>query len=379
MFSVEEQIEYLCSCEFSDYRSLKSQIRLEGAITPSRQSTLRSLAEISAEQDERARRKKRLQEFEDYKKGLRVKTPAEIQALVEQRKAEAANRERQELLARIEAERQKFRPDWSFWPYMSPVQLWQACALSLDIDPDKMKAEPNSWKAGPGSDHAPLFTLTSFPSNAVADGFNKRLRLAMANFGGDGRQAISLSDFAEWALSIPLFQYVPAEFVALIKHEVTDAVNVERGLSIPPETQEIADHGQLTATGADTAIDTAVNPNMARSQPVNRHGNNHTNPSELQSTKHWVSEDDIVNAFPCLASRRDLFRDGHVFDWFARGKIKGKSGRGGYPPRYDPWAFTEGLPGTSYGGSLTSKQAWGILERFFPDRYEEVMALDPRK
>ena len=45
----------------------------------------------------------------------------------------------------------------------------------------------------------------------------------------------------------------------------------------------------------------------------------HADSSALANTQHWVSEDDIVNAFPCLASRRDLFRDGHVFEWCARG------------------------------------------------------------
>lgn len=241
MPSIEQQIEYLCSCEFSDYVSLKNQCRLEGGVTPSRRPLLRSLSEIEAEQDEMARRKRRFHEFENYKNDMRAKTPAEIDALVAQKKAETANRQQQELLARIVAEKEKFWPDWSFWLHMPDVELWQACALSIGIDPDKMKVEPNSWLAGPGTDHGPFFTLTSFPSKAVEDDFNKRLRLAKAHHGASARKRVPLSMFVTWALPVPLFKDMPDELTAFT------------GSKLPPTLTGGASASPQTAPGSGSA------------------------------------------------------------------------------------------------------------------------------
>ncbi|MDZ4819411.1 MAG: hypothetical protein SGJ20_10600, partial [Planctomycetota bacterium] len=65
--------------------------------------------------------------------------------------------------------------DWDFWRHMPHVHLWQACALSLNINPDSMQRISDGWMAGPGS--GPKFQSSSFPSKEVEERFNKRLRL----------------------------------------------------------------------------------------------------------------------------------------------------------------------------------------------------------
>ena len=45
--------------------------------------------------------------------------------------------------------------DWPFWKAMRTVKLWEACALIIDLDPDKLKGHPQSWMNGPGA--GPMF------------------------------------------------------------------------------------------------------------------------------------------------------------------------------------------------------------------------------
>lgn len=69
------------------------------------------------------------------------------------------------------------KPDWSFWGRMT-IKPWQGCALSLDLDPDEIKIDPNSWTGGPGT---LIFVSSSFPSQGAKSEFDKRLRLVLAN------------------------------------------------------------------------------------------------------------------------------------------------------------------------------------------------------
>ena len=70
-------------------------------------------------------------------------------------------------------------PDWDFWRAMRKVKEWQACALSLNIDPDSLKPHPQGWMAGPGN--GPIFVSESFPSSDVEGTFEKRRRILRSN------------------------------------------------------------------------------------------------------------------------------------------------------------------------------------------------------
>ena len=119
------------------------------------------------------------------------------------------------------------KPDWRFWTKIKAVKVWQAIVLSLDIDPDGMKHNPNAWMAGPGGD--PIFESRSFPSDATKIEYDKRLRLLkpeIANTdcfylfrivqGSRANCEIYLRDFVKWALAIDL-GVMPSELVAMAK------------------------------------------------------------------------------------------------------------------------------------------------------------------
>ena len=120
------------------------------------------------------------------------------------------------------------KPDWDFWRYIPHVKTWQACALSLDIDPDALHLD-HAWTGNVGS-KTPL-PLSSFPSGEIAERFNKRFRIYLANgngirihrliLGNPVRTEISLADFVKWATSEMQWEGLPPEFVAIGREQIT--------------------------------------------------------------------------------------------------------------------------------------------------------------
>ena len=116
--------------------------------------------------------------------------------------------------------------DWRDWRHMLEVEQWEACALSLNINPDTMKHSPQGWMAGPGN--GPVFLAVSFPSTNVQLKFDKRLRLLGASLfkspyftavnnlvmGGRHLATINLREFAAWGLHVEL-EGMPTELVAM--------------------------------------------------------------------------------------------------------------------------------------------------------------------
>ena len=115
--------------------------------------------------------------------------------------------------------------DWRYWRHMPEVKQWEACALSLNIDPLNLKHSSNAWMSGVGG--APKFSLANFPSEAVQTEFDKRLRLLGTSLfksgyfttvnklvmGGRHLATISLDQFARWGLHVEL--EMPPELVTL--------------------------------------------------------------------------------------------------------------------------------------------------------------------
>ena len=111
------------------------------------------------------------------------------------------------------------RPDWAFWSILPSVELWQASALSLDIDPDDIDlptpARSIDWTGG------------GFPDQARFNSFMKRLRLLVAlrdddtifsradSYPSDRRRThVRLDEFARWAQKVSL-PNVPGELFGL--------------------------------------------------------------------------------------------------------------------------------------------------------------------
>jgi hypothetical protein len=64
-------------------------------------------------------------------------------------------------------------PDWQFWRKMPHIELWQAPALSLDIEPDSLDFSRYGWMSGEG----PHIEEDSFPSAEKFVEYGKRLSL----------------------------------------------------------------------------------------------------------------------------------------------------------------------------------------------------------
>lgn len=99
-------------------------------------------------------------------------------------------------------------PDWEFWRDMPEVELWQACALSLNLDPDPLTPSDDGMGMGGES----YFKARSFPNDEAWEKFNKRLRLLEANMQ---RPTVRLADFVTWASSLSTPWDMPPELVAL--------------------------------------------------------------------------------------------------------------------------------------------------------------------
>jgi hypothetical protein len=119
-------------------------------------------------------------------------------------------------------------PNWREWSHMPKVEVWQACALSLNINPYWLKGR-SSYQIEPGQ--GPCFSERSFPSAIAHNEFSLRKRLLIANLPDNEEwfdfyypSAISisevrLSEFATWAVSRMKWPDLPPELVALARKQ----------------------------------------------------------------------------------------------------------------------------------------------------------------
>ena len=65
---------------------------------------------------------------------------------------------------------------WKLWASVPTVELWEAVALVVAIEPRCLEPSAHGWMAGPG--RGPFFTPRSFPSEAKRADFDKALSFA---------------------------------------------------------------------------------------------------------------------------------------------------------------------------------------------------------
>ena len=122
------------------------------------------------------------------------------------------------------------------------VRVWQACALSLGIEPRSMQASRDGWMGG--SDNGPCFEPESFPNQDAEEEFGVRQRVLCANLSNreffspgvismtkPGNHWVRLSEFSEWAVSEVGWENLPPELVAMAKkkrYQSRDASSAER-------------------------------------------------------------------------------------------------------------------------------------------------------
>jgi len=130
------------------------------------------------------------------------------------------------------------KPNWKEWKYTPQVRVWQACALSLDIEPYSIKFYPLSWHTGPYADQ--LFDDESFQSENEKKEFKSRQRILLNNLNSKENSLwfspnpnrpnlgeVSLPEFAAWCSSVEW--PIPKELAALAKKpDTATAVKSEK-------------------------------------------------------------------------------------------------------------------------------------------------------
>lgn len=125
--------------------------------------------------------------------------------------------------------------NWPYWAILPEVRQWEACALSLGLNPPSLKPSPNGWLLGrPGS--APMFDASSFASPEVEQEFENRRRLLEASIfkfpqffrttsdlvvGARWKVTIMLPEFARWAVHCKL-KCLPDELLAMALDVIED-------------------------------------------------------------------------------------------------------------------------------------------------------------
>ena len=105
-------------------------------------------------------------------------------------------------------------PRWSKWRLMPTVELWEAVALWLNIEPDKIKTDGNAWMGdSPPFDEGEEFSdrLSVLQANSNRTNFPTPCKL---NMGEWYRSGVRLDEFASWAISVAEWP-IPDELKAI--------------------------------------------------------------------------------------------------------------------------------------------------------------------
>ena len=158
------------------------------------------------------------------------------------------------------------KPNWRLWRNIPEVQLWQAVALSLNLEPDAIAEEELSDWAW-GANHFPRYAWRGDTplSMQTAKRFSERLRVLYANLLAltrnrrikgvftrftldpyDGRESILyLSEFAGWALQVGFD--IPPELSAMAQNQ--EKKDGTRSVS-RPQSETVAPNNTLASSNA---------------------------------------------------------------------------------------------------------------------------------
>ena len=147
---------------------------------------------------------------------------------------------------------------WNLWMSVPLVELWQAVALVLNIEPTSLKRSGQEWMAGSGG--GPIFEPQSFPSAIKRDDFSTALDFAerVTNVTGpihlrdrlavgmNKRTAlVSLHEVVAYFVSCD-WPDMPAPLVALLPHPGSANEGEQRVHAQPPKS---ATHPEPLTTG----------------------------------------------------------------------------------------------------------------------------------
>ena len=102
--------------------------------------------------------------------------------------------------------------NWKYWGSLPELKQWDACALSVNVNPENLKTRRMVM---PGM---PVFLPESFPNRAVELEFQRRLTMFGRVIGGRPLAPVSPAQFAAWCLDVGL-ENLPPELVAMATPE----------------------------------------------------------------------------------------------------------------------------------------------------------------
>jgi hypothetical protein len=122
------------------------------------------------------------------------------------------------------------KPNWREWKHTPDVTVWQACALSLDINPRRLVPDTRLIDRYPTK--GPFFLPQNFASKEVEEEFDLRQRLLLVNLPNytffptryrdrwegsrrEGNSLVRLPEFASWAVSVVMWEGMPPELIEL--------------------------------------------------------------------------------------------------------------------------------------------------------------------
>ena len=111
-------------------------------------------------------------------------------------------------------------PNWNKWKLIPNAEMWRLIALSLDIEPSKVKIEPNSWMVGSKVfEESQEFKdrIDVLQANAGRQGL---LKLEAININSPLDCKIQIANFAKWAISVEWI--IPQELV-----KISEIINQE--------------------------------------------------------------------------------------------------------------------------------------------------------
>ena len=126
------------------------------------------------------------------------------------------------------------KPNWRRWLLRKEVKVWEACVLSVGLEPSSMKGERESWMYQQGT--GPHIESESFP-NPEVENIYKDLVDALADnlfdieyfspaaitTEGKGYCGVRLDEFARWATLKVEWLDLPPELAALVPNSSDDA------------------------------------------------------------------------------------------------------------------------------------------------------------
>lgn len=148
------------------------------------------------------------------------------------------------------------KPNWNEWKNTKHVKVWEACALSMDMDPNEITPQKKMVGTYDGvgrevENEGPLFEQRDFQTPELKKEFERRIRVLLTNLSNQicfpidpheqkpvekkpNNYLVCLSDFASWAIStwddLPLELKEMASSLPRLSGGMADPAGVEKPL-----------------------------------------------------------------------------------------------------------------------------------------------------